>query len=294
MPPLRPTAAAAPLRWWCLHRPSPALLLTSPSTTTTKNRSDFSPAASSAAAVPVPVLHHRALSTTPSLHRQKPSHLTVPLDQVPDYPYGPYQTYKQRNSSLYAGAKVRFGNVVAPKYHNKSRKKWSPNRHVKRLWSVSLQAFVRTRLTASVLSTIDRLGGIDEYLLGDKARRIKDLGPAGWKLRWKIMQTPAVRERFDRQRVALGLPPKGDLLLGATAAAANEGGLLGGLAGGDVTTASSSSSEAVLNEVDGMLARDEEFVLGGDEGGEEAIVDEVLVQEDGAQKAAATKGDAKV
>ncbi|OTB04823.1 hypothetical protein M426DRAFT_43187, partial [Hypoxylon sp. CI-4A] len=117
-----------------------------------------------------------------------PSHLTVPKDQVPDYPYGRFRTYKQANEGLFAGSKIRFGNTVAERYGNKSRTTWLPNRHSKRLWSPSLNAFVRTRMTARVLRTIDRLGGIDEYLLGSKAQRIKDLGPAGWALRWKIMQ----------------------------------------------------------------------------------------------------------
>ena len=66
---------------------------------------------------------------------------------------------------------------------------------------------MRTRVTTRVLRTIDKVGGLDEYLLGHKAARVKELGPWGWMLRWRIMQTPEVRERFARERVALGLPP---------------------------------------------------------------------------------------
>ncbi len=57
------------------------------------------------------------------------------------------------------------------------------------------------------------MGGLDEYLLGEKAGRLKELGMGGWKLRWRIMQTERVKERFRRQREALGLPPKEDELL---------------------------------------------------------------------------------
>ncbi len=188
----------------------------------------------------------RALSTTAPLARQTPSHRTVPADRVPDYPYGRFETYKQRNEGLYGRSKIRFGNVVAAKYKNKARTTWLPNRHTKRLWSPSLNAFIRTRMTASVLHTIDRLGGIDEYLLGSKAKRIKELGPAGWALRWKIMQTDAVQARFARERAALGLPPKDAGASLFPAELASEG----------------LSAEAVLDEVDAMLERDDEFVIG--------------------------------
>ncbi|KAI0966116.1 hypothetical protein F4678DRAFT_450872 [Xylaria arbuscula] len=197
-----------------------------------------------------PFILARTLGTTAPLHRQTPSHLTVPTDKVPTYPYGRFETYKQRNQGLYGRSKIRFGNVVASKYGNKSRTSWLPNRHTKRLWSPSLNAFIRTRMTASVLHTIDRLGGIDEYLLGSKAKRIKELGPAGWALRWKIMQTDAVRARFARQREALGLPPK-------------EGDVLSGVAEVPAELASEGvSARDLMDEVDGMLEREEEFVLG--------------------------------
>ncbi|KAI0855047.1 hypothetical protein F4860DRAFT_57873 [Xylaria cubensis] len=197
----------------------------------------------------------RTLTTTPPLCRQTPSHRTVPAPQLPEYPYGRFQTYKQRNEGLYGRSKIRFGNVVASKYGNKSRTSWLPNRHTKRLWSPSLNGFIRTRMTASVLHTIDKLGGIDEYLLGSKTKRIKELGPAGWALRWKIIQTPAVQERFARERAALGLPPK-EIGSAVAAVAADASGFPAELA------AEGLDSAAVIDEVDDMLARDEEFVLG--------------------------------
>ncbi|KAI0401776.1 hypothetical protein F4802DRAFT_405103 [Xylaria palmicola] len=224
--------AMAPLR--CM----PRLALT----TTTISPSPFSslPAAYACAA--------RSLSTTAPRPRQTPSHRTVPSELVPAFPYGRFRTYKQRNEGLFGGAKIRFGNTVAPKYFNKSRTTWLPNRHTKRLWSPALGAFVRTRLTARVLHTIDRLGGIDEYLLGSKTRRIKELGPAGWALRWKIMQTDVVRARFDRERAALGLPLKhADAVAPEFPAELAAEGL---------------DSQAVLDEVDTMLERDEEFAIG--------------------------------
>ena len=73
--------------------------------------------------------------------------------------------------------------------------------------------FVRVRITTRVLRTVDKVGGLDEYLLGEKAGRIKELGMEGWKLRWRIMQTEKVKERFRLQREQLGLPPVEDVLV---------------------------------------------------------------------------------
>ena len=72
---------------------------------------------------------------------------------------------------------------------------------------------MRVRITTRVLRTVDKAGGLDEYLLGEKAGRIKELGMGGWKLRWRIMQTEKVKERFRVQREQLGLPPVEEVLV---------------------------------------------------------------------------------
>lgn len=74
---------------------------------------------------------------------------------------------------------------------------------------------MRVRVTTRVLRTVDKCGGLDEYLLGEKAGRIKDLGMGGWKLRWRIMKTEKVKERFAREREAAGLPVKEEVLVGS-------------------------------------------------------------------------------
>ncbi|KAK3952983.1 hypothetical protein QBC32DRAFT_258820 [Pseudoneurospora amorphoporcata] len=126
--------------------------------------------------------------------------------EIPSYPYGPRRVYHQSNTGLYGSALIRFGNNVSKRNEIKTRRKWRPNVQQKRLWSKSLGVFVRTRVTTRVLRTIDKVGGLDEYLLGHKAARVKELGPWGWMLRWRIMQTEAVRERFRKERKMLGLP----------------------------------------------------------------------------------------
>ena len=132
---------------------------------------------------------------------------------MPTYPYGPSTFYKQSNFGLYGTQKIRYGNTVSEKNEIKNRRHWRPNVHFKRLWSDALNMFVRVRITTRVLRTVDKVGGLDEYLLGEKAGRIKELGMGGWKLRWRIMQTEKVKERFRLQREQLGLPSVEDALM---------------------------------------------------------------------------------
>lgn len=68
-----------------------------------------------------------------------------------------------------------------------------------------MDRFIRVKVQARVLRTIDKVGGLDEYLLGEKAARVRELGMGGWALRWRLMRTEKVKERFRVQRVALGL-----------------------------------------------------------------------------------------
>ena len=126
---------------------------------------------------------------------------------VPQYPYAPRNWYKQSNFGLYAGRHIRFGNSVSDEYENKNRRWWRPNVQSKRLWSEALGRLIRIRVTARVLRTIDKVGGLDEYLLGEKPARIKELGMGGWLLRWRMIKTTAVTERFAEQRQQMGLPP---------------------------------------------------------------------------------------
>ena len=138
---------------------------------------------------------------------------TANRPDIPPYPYGPRRVFKQSNKGLYGNSVIQFGNIVSRETEiinpQKNRRKWWPNIQLKRLWSESLGVHVRTRINTRVLRTIDKVGGLDEYLLGSKPARIHELGPWGWRLRWRVMQTDAVQARFRRERVALGLPAEG-------------------------------------------------------------------------------------
>ncbi|KAL8783466.1 MAG: hypothetical protein Q9213_004603 [Squamulea squamosa] len=152
----------------------------------------------------------RSFSTTAQpLARSSRSALKHAHRDIPTYPHGPSLLYKQSNFGLYGNVKPQYGNKVSERNEIKTRRKWEPNIHDKRLWSVALQKYVQVRVQARVLRTIDKVGGLDEYLLGESPARIRELGMEGWKMRWRLMQDRGVKERLRKRRVELGLPSSG-------------------------------------------------------------------------------------
>ncbi|KAF2173302.1 hypothetical protein M409DRAFT_49764 [Zasmidium cellare ATCC 36951] len=125
---------------------------------------------------------------------------------LPPYPHGPTRWFRQSRLGLYGGQRIQFGNNVSEEFKTKTRRSWHPNIFTRRLFSKALNRHVQVRVSARVLRTIDKLGGLDEYLLGEKSARIKSLGESGWWLRWAIMQTHTVKNRFAAERQRLGLP----------------------------------------------------------------------------------------
>jgi large subunit ribosomal protein L28 len=145
---------------------------------------------------------NRAFSTT--LPSQKTRQLP---EYIPPYPHGPNYLYKQSNSGLYGGVSIQFGNKISKgKNKGKTRRSWKPNVRRKKLHSDALNEDVFIKVTRKALRTIYKSGGLDNYLLDDRPGRIKELGVFGWELRWRIMQTPKIQERFRKERKALGIP----------------------------------------------------------------------------------------
>ncbi len=77
------------------------------------------------------------------------------------------------------GKRVMHGNNVSHA-HNKTRRTFEPNLQSTRLYSNTLQRHIRLRIAASTLRTIDKKGGLDEFLLtrrnaqlADKAKKLK-------------------------------------------------------------------------------------------------------------------------
>jgi large subunit ribosomal protein L28 len=134
-----------------------------------------------------------------------PKHV-IPQDAfIPAYPYGDHALFKQANRGLYGDQMIQFGNNVSEKTETKTRRNWKPNVLSKSLYSVALKKKVKLRITSKVLKTMDREGGLDEYLLKDNEHRLKEIGPLGWALRWTLLQKPIVIDRMRAQAAALGL-----------------------------------------------------------------------------------------
>ncbi|KAL9601971.1 MAG: hypothetical protein Q9219_002195 [cf. Caloplaca sp. 3 TL-2023] len=154
-------------------------------------------------------LSHSFSTTTQCLARSSRSALRQTHRNIPEYPHGSSLLYKQSNFGLYGGVKPQFGNKVSERNEIKTRRKWDPNIQTKRLWSVALNKFIQLKVQARVLRTIDKVGGLDEYLLGESPARIRELGMEGWKMRWRLMQTKGVKERLRKRRIELGMNPEG-------------------------------------------------------------------------------------
>ncbi|KAF2858329.1 hypothetical protein K470DRAFT_259920 [Piedraia hortae CBS 480.64] len=152
----------------------------------------------------------RSFSTSKLLFQKTFPTADVVADAIPPYPY-PTQWYKQSSRGLYAGQTIKFGNNVSGKFKYKTRRAWRPNVFSKRLWSRGLNCHVRVKCSVKALRTIEKNGGLDEYLLGIKEGRVKALGEMGWLLRWAILRTEGVRRKFEIERRGLGLPDKRDV-----------------------------------------------------------------------------------
>lgn len=137
----------------------------------------------------------------------------------PAMPLYPYAARAQSDShffsesaqGLYGGATIQSGNKIS-KGRNKGKtlRKWYPNVRVEKLRSEALGVEMSIPTTARVMRTINKCGGLDQYLLGEKPARIKELGLLGWKLRWLVLRAPSTRGKFEMQRKQMGLEPELD------------------------------------------------------------------------------------
>jgi large subunit ribosomal protein L28 len=156
---------------------------------------------------------HTVTSATTSTRRCFSTALSLqnkikPLpEHMPPYPYGPNYTYLEANTGLFGGATIQHGNKISKgRNKGKTRRIWLPNVRRKKLRSDALDQDLFIKVTRKALRTIYKSGGLDNYLLSDSPGRLKELGIFGWKLRWRVMQSPTIREKFQKQRQKLELP----------------------------------------------------------------------------------------
>ena len=131
---------------------------------------------------------------------------------MPPYPYGKNNHFPEANYGLYGGSVIVSGNKIS-KGRNKGKtvRKWFPNIRFEKIRSEALDTVLHIPIRARVMRTIKKSGGLDQYVLGDKPARIKELGILGWKIRWLVMTSPNMRKQFIEERAKYGLDNKGSL-----------------------------------------------------------------------------------
>ncbi|KAJ1933360.1 hypothetical protein EC988_009145 [Linderina pennispora] len=81
------------------------------------------------------------------------------------------QFYRTKLDGLFGGTAIQHGNNK-PKSLHKTRRIWLPNIQMVELYSVILDQKIKVRVTNRVLRTIDKKGGLDNYLLETKDKNI--------------------------------------------------------------------------------------------------------------------------
>lgn len=97
---------------------------------------------------------------------------------------------------LYDGKDVRTGNNVSFSMRH-TRRTFKPNVFKKRVYSEILDEMVRFHLTTSTLRSIDKDGGLDNYLLNPR-RKITE--GEGYHVKKRILKKMKNQARFDRKK----------------------------------------------------------------------------------------------
>ena len=106
---------------------------------------------------------------------------------------------------LYNGKDIRAGNNVSFSMRA-TRRTFKPNVFIKRVYSDILNDMIRFHLTASTLRSIDKAGGLDNYLL-DPKRNITE--GEGYVVKKKILSKLKNQERYERKQAERGQGTEG-------------------------------------------------------------------------------------
>ena len=105
----------------------------------------------------------RAIPSVLSITAATPTSLT-PVQSLAFLSQQQRSRSSRSRRGLYDGKDVRFGNNV-PFSMKKTRRRWNPNVQFKRLYSEVLDEMIKFHVTAAALRSIDKFGGLDNYLL---------------------------------------------------------------------------------------------------------------------------------
>uniref|UniRef100_I2CRI6 Large ribosomal subunit protein bL28c n=1 Tax=Nannochloropsis gaditana (strain CCMP526) TaxID=1093141 RepID=I2CRI6_NANGC len=100
---------------------------------------------------------------------------------------------------LYAGKDVLFGNKVSHS-NRKTRRMFKPNAHHKRLWSDTLQDMIPFYLTTTTLRMVDKVGGLDNYLLQTPDHKLDS--ESGIKVKRRIENIKARSDTIEKPTAA--------------------------------------------------------------------------------------------
>jgi large subunit ribosomal protein L28 len=124
------------------------------------------------------------------------------LHQQPQqYQHKQQQVRHRSNRSrrgLYDGKDVRSGNNVSFSMRA-TKRKFKPNIFIKRLYSETLDDMLRFHVSTKALRSIDKAGGLDNYLLSDK-NSYKLTEGEGFKAKKKILNRIKNLKDIDRKK----------------------------------------------------------------------------------------------
>lgn len=123
----------------------------------------------------------------------KGKHIPYFKKQYPDYEYET-QFFKRQNKGLFGGLQRSSSKSCSKNGKNKNLRYHLPNIVKSKLWSEALGRSIQTKVTTTVLRTITKEGGLDNYLTKDKPARVKTLGLKGWKLRYDVLKALSSKE----------------------------------------------------------------------------------------------------
>ncbi|PWN22063.1 hypothetical protein BCV69DRAFT_281968 [Microstroma glucosiphilum] len=114
--------------------------------------------------------------------------------------------FKRSQRGLYDGAQLQTGNNV-PESRQKTKRLFKPNVQRKAIWSEVLNEWVRLRLTTRGLRSIEKKGGLDQYIASTSDWK---LGEFGRTLRTAMGKKARILQREAQLAQALAATaPKG-------------------------------------------------------------------------------------